>query len=239
MKSVTKMHLTKPLNNHNKTAEEIFAATNEELHKQGKEWPMKTAENCTILSVFIATVAFAAAYTVPGGSNGSTGIPVLHSKSFFLISILADVISLTLALTSMGIFLSILTSPFLLQHFHKYLFDKLKQGMICMIATMMAVAFGATIVLIMTNHRHNFVWYVIAFLPVSYSPLRSASLTRCTKWAKHFVLELIPKFVLKFLKGVAWAVIIFFFLFFYLPYKACEFVIRKLVSWIRGDKFND
>ena len=198
VKSTTRMHLTKPLNNQNKTAEELFATTNEKLHGKAKEWLMHTTENCTILSVFIATVAFAAAYTVPGGSDRSTGIPILHSKPFFLIFILADVISLTLALTSMGIFLSILISPFLLQHFHKYLFDKLKHGIICMIAsvTMMAVAFGATIVLIMAHHRHKVVWYVIAFLPVpiffvSNSPLRSAFLTRCIEWANYFFLELI------------------------------------------------
>ncbi|RVW64752.1 hypothetical protein CK203_065864 [Vitis vinifera] len=63
------MHLTKPLNKDNQTAEELFAARNERLHRDAKEWLMRTTENCTILSVFIATVAFAAAYTVPGGPN--------------------------------------------------------------------------------------------------------------------------------------------------------------------------
>ena len=121
-----------------------------------------------ILSVFVATVAFAAAYTVPGGSDESTGIPVLNSKPFFVVFIIADVISLTLALTSAGIFLSILTSSFPLQHFETHLFKKLTQGIIYMILSvlMMAVAFGATIVLIMTHNREKVVWYVVAFLPV-------------------------------------------------------------------------
>ena len=142
---------------------------------------MRTTENCTILSVFIATVAFAAAYTVPGGSDGSTGIPILNRKPFFVVFILADVFSLTLALTSVGIFLSILTSSFPLEHFEKYLFKKLIQGIICMILSIstMAVAFGATIILIMKHNRKEAIWHVVAFLPVpifflSYSPLRSA-----------------------------------------------------------------
>ncbi|RVW64856.1 hypothetical protein CK203_066366 [Vitis vinifera] len=64
------MHLTKPLNKDNQTAEELFAARNERLHRDAKEWLMRTTENCTILSVFIATVAFAAAYTEPGAVLG-------------------------------------------------------------------------------------------------------------------------------------------------------------------------
>ncbi|RVW83441.1 hypothetical protein CK203_051752 [Vitis vinifera] len=97
------MHLTKPLNKDNQTAEELFAARNERLHRDAKEWLMRTTENCTILSIFIATVAFAAAYTVPGGPNQDTGIPILNSKPFFVVFILADVFSLTLALTSVAV----------------------------------------------------------------------------------------------------------------------------------------
>ena len=121
----------------------------------------------------------------------------------------------------MGIFLSILTSSFPLQHFQTYLFEKLKQRMICMIAsvTMMAVAFGATIVLIMTHHRQKVVWYVIAFLPVpiffvSYSPLRSAFLRRFTEWSTNFVR--------KFLQGLGWTVLIFLLILVYFLYTACD-----------------
>ena len=131
MKSASKNLITNPLNNDNKTAEELFATANKQLHQDVKEWLMRTTENCTILSVFIATVAFAAVYTVPGGPNQDTGLPILHSEPFFLVFTLADVISLTLALTSVGTFLSILTSSFPLQDFKIYLFKKLIQGIIC------------------------------------------------------------------------------------------------------------
>ncbi|CBI18768.3 unnamed protein product, partial [Vitis vinifera] len=194
VKSDCKMHLTKPLNNNHQTAEELFAASNEKLHQEAKEWLMRTGENCTILSIFIATVAFAAAYTVPGGPNQETGIPILKGKPLFVVFIMADVISLTFALTSVGIFLSILTSTFPLQHFETYLLKKLTLGIKFMVfsVSMMAVAFGATIVLIMTHGWESVFWYVIAFLPVpifflSYSPLRSAVLMRSTELVKNFV----------------------------------------------------
>ena len=202
VKSDCKMHLTKPLNNNHQTAEELFAASNEKLHQEAKEWLMRTGENCTILSVFIATVAFAAAYTVPGGSDGSTGIPILKCKPFFVVFIIADVISLTFAMTSVGIFLSILTSRFPLQHFETYLLKKLTLGIKFMVfsVSMMAVAFGATIVLIMTHNWESIFWYVVAFLPVpifflSYSPLRSAVLMCSTELVKIFVPILLLPFL--------------------------------------------
>ena len=239
MKSACKMHFSNPLNKDQQTAEELFAAKNEKLHQEAKEWLMRTTENCTILSVFIATVAFAAAYTVPGGPNQNTGIPILNSKPFFVVFILADVFSLTLALTSVGIFLSILTSSFPLQDFETYLFKKLTQGIICMIlsVSMMAVAFGATIILIMMTHNwKNAVWSVVGFLPVpifflSYSPLRSAVLGRCTESSKNFVA--------KFLEGVAIGVGIFVFVLFYclyLAFKGLFWTVKKAFRWICGNK---
>ena len=183
VKKACQVHVAKPLNKENKTAEELFATRNEKLHKEAKEWLMRTTENCTILSIFIATVAFAAAYTVPGGPDQNTGIPILNCKPFFVVFILADLISLTWALRSVGIFLSILQSSFLLEDFEKHLFKKLIHGIICLTLSvlMMAVAFGATIILIMEHNWKKAVWRVVAFLPVpifflSYSPLLSAVL---------------------------------------------------------------
>ncbi|KAJ9689836.1 hypothetical protein PVL29_012484 [Vitis rotundifolia] len=202
VKNACKAHVTRPLNKENKTAEELFATRNEKLHKEAKEWLMRSTENCTLLSVFIATVAFAAAYTVPGGPDQNTGIPILNCKPFFVVFILADMISLTMALRSVGIFLSILQSSFLLEDFEKHLFKKLIHGIICLTLSvlMMAVAFGATIILIMKNNWKKAVWNVVAFLPVpifflSYSPLFSAVLR--TDPGKLF------KKVLKYIKVVA------------------------------------
>ncbi|RVW78189.1 hypothetical protein CK203_058470 [Vitis vinifera] len=168
------MHLTKPLNKDNQTAEELFAARNERLHRDAKEWLMRTTENCTILSIFIATVAFAAAYTVPGGPNQNTGIPILNSKPFFVVFILADVFSLTLALTSVA-------------DTGNYMYD--------LSVSMMAVAFGATIILIMTHNWTNAVWSVVGFLPV---PIFTSTFS--SPGTLHRIFQ---NFVAKFLKGVA------------------------------------
>ena len=104
------------------------------------------------------------------------------------------------------------------------------------LVSMMAVAFGATIILIMTHSRKNAVWSVVGFLPVpifflSYSPLRSAVLGRCTESSKNFVA--------KFLKGVAIGVAIFVFVLFYclyLAFKGLFWTVKKAFRWICGNK---
>jgi hypothetical protein len=49
------------------TAEGFFFTANSELRNLAKEWLKTTAEGCSVVAVLIATVAFAAAYTVPVG----------------------------------------------------------------------------------------------------------------------------------------------------------------------------
>ena len=108
---------------------------------------------------------------------------------------------------------------------------------------MMAVAFGATIVLMMTHSPKNVVWDVVAFLPVpifflSYSPLRSVVLGPCREWFGSFVQN--------FLIVVAILVVIFLLVLFFLLFgafdglrwtfrKVCE-LICKPVHWISGKK---
>ncbi|KAL3575936.1 hypothetical protein D5086_021219 [Populus alba] len=110
------------------TAEGYFITANSELRNLAKEWLKTTAEGCSVVAVLIATVAFAAAYTVPGGPNQSTGVPVLVNKPFFVVFTVTDVLSLTFALTSVVTFLSILTSPFRFKDFKHTLPNKLMVG---------------------------------------------------------------------------------------------------------------
>ncbi|CAH2051076.1 unnamed protein product [Thlaspi arvense] len=115
-------------NNDGKTADELFAETYKDLRINATDWLKRTAENCSIVGVLIATVAFAAAYTVPGGLNQETGYPILQHKKFFVIFTFTDVLSLAFALTSVITFLSILTSPFRLKDFMSPLPQKLVLG---------------------------------------------------------------------------------------------------------------
>ncbi|KAJ6995462.1 uncharacterized protein [Populus alba] len=128
VKEVTPSHFLNYQNNMKLTAEGYFITANSELRNLAKEWLKTTAEGCSVVAVLIATVAFAAAYTVPGGPNQSTGVPVLVNKPFFVVFTVTDVLSLTFALTSVVTFLSILTSPFRFKDFKHTLPNKLMVG---------------------------------------------------------------------------------------------------------------
>lgn len=201
VKEASRIFFVKHLNDNKQTPDELFAATYNELHNSATDWLKRTSENCTIVAVLIATVAFAAAYTIPGGPNQSTGLPLLLSQPFFVIFTLTDVISLTFSLTSVVTFLSILTSSFRLQDFKNSLPQKLMLGFTFLIlsVSMMMVAFAATIVL-MIHHRERWtkiVLYSVAFLPVtlfaiSYSPLYLSLLEAC-KYPIKLMLKACPR----------------------------------------------
>ncbi|KAL5578746.1 hypothetical protein UlMin_011188 [Ulmus minor] len=57
-------------------------------------WLKRTAESCSFIAVLIATAAFTAAYTVPGGSDDKTSLPLLLHNPFFLAFTVLDVVSL-------------------------------------------------------------------------------------------------------------------------------------------------
>jgi hypothetical protein len=158
-------------NDENVTAESLFARTNEALRTRAVEWLRHTSEGCSVLAVLIATVAFAAAYTIPGGPNQSTGLPVLLSQPLFLVFTGTDVLSLTFALSAVVIFLSILTAPFRLIDFKDSLPNKLMFGFTCLFLSisMMMISFSATIVLMISSKQRwtKIILYSISFFPVA------------------------------------------------------------------------
>ncbi|XP_015879496.2 uncharacterized protein LOC107415650 [Ziziphus jujuba] len=153
------------------TAYELFGRTHKDLHKDAREWLKNTAKSCSTVAVLIATVAFAAAYTVPGGSDSKTGAPILLHDPFFLVFTVMDVLSLATSLTSVVMFLSILTSPLELEDFKESLPRKLTFGFTFLFISvaMTMLAFAATIVLIVHLKKRwvTTLVYCLAFLPVT------------------------------------------------------------------------
>ncbi|KAI3700807.1 hypothetical protein L2E82_45445 [Cichorium intybus] len=152
-----------------KTAHEVFSETNDKLRANAKDWMCENPKNCSIVAVLIAIVAFTSAYTVPGGTN-ETGHPVLKDEPLFLLFTLADAISLSTALTSVILFLNILTSPFQFKDFTSSLFEKQLTVLILLIifvATMM-VAFAATLILTVSSEAtwSDMTLYGVSLFPV-------------------------------------------------------------------------
>ncbi|XP_042958007.1 uncharacterized protein LOC122293495 [Carya illinoinensis] len=71
------------LNNNGLTAIQLFTTEHQELRKDGEKWMKGTATSCTVVSTLIMTIMFAAAFTIPGGNNQDTGLPIfMHDKLF-------------------------------------------------------------------------------------------------------------------------------------------------------------
>ncbi|KAF2304894.1 hypothetical protein GH714_000385 [Hevea brasiliensis] len=128
VQEITPSHFMYHQNNMKLPADEFFNTVNSELRSAGKEWLKSTAEGCSVVAVLIATVAFAAAYTVPGGNQSSTGLPVLLNQPLFVVFTVTDVLSLNFALTAVVTFLSILSSPSRFEDFKQSLPSKLMLG---------------------------------------------------------------------------------------------------------------
>ncbi|GAY35076.1 hypothetical protein CUMW_283110 [Citrus unshiu] len=157
------------LNDKDKTPREMFTEEHEKLVKEGEKWMKDTAQSCSLVAALIITIAFAAAITVPGGSD-SRGMPnYLHEPSFTIFGI-SNALALFSSVISVLMFLGILTSRFSEEDFLVSLPRKLIIGLVTLffsIASLM-VAFAATVYIV---QFHSWKWVIIpmgllGFLPV-------------------------------------------------------------------------
>ncbi|XP_078154144.1 protein ACCELERATED CELL DEATH 6-like [Carex rostrata] len=72
------------------TNQDDISTTDTRGAKQSSESLMMKAQFVGLGSVLIATVTFAAAFTLPGGTNQDTGIPILGKKYIFKAFVIAD-----------------------------------------------------------------------------------------------------------------------------------------------------
>nr|GEZ61522.1 hypothetical protein [Tanacetum cinerariifolium] len=91
------------LNADDETPDMVFTREHANLVKDGEKWLKGTAESCIITAALIVTIVFAAAITVPGGSNQETGIPLFRKQIAFTVFAISDAFSVFSAATSLAI----------------------------------------------------------------------------------------------------------------------------------------
>ncbi|KAK4837255.1 hypothetical protein QYF36_003993 [Acer negundo] len=159
--------------NKDKTAMELFKEMHEKQLENAQRWIKETSQSCSGVAVLVATVVFAAAFTVPGGTNDSNGQPILLHSPFFLFFTVMDVVSLSCSLTAVVMFLSVVTSPFELEDFLVSLPRRLTLGFALLFMSVVTtmLAFTSTIVLIIhLDQSRQWTMTLIcsaAFFPVS------------------------------------------------------------------------
>ncbi|RZC44433.1 hypothetical protein C5167_037380 [Papaver somniferum] len=144
------------------TAQFVFIEEHKKLVATGEKWMKETSGSCMVVATLIATVAFAAAFTVPGGNisdpdNPRNGVPIFLTKNTFAMFALADAVALFSSITSVIMFLAIMSSRYAEEDFLKSLPQKLIIGLANLFLSMASilVAFGAAFTLVL---RHRYSW---------------------------------------------------------------------------------
>ncbi|KAH7841902.1 hypothetical protein Vadar_019404 [Vaccinium darrowii] len=169
------------MNADGKTPQEVFTETHKDLVKEGEKWMKDTATSCTIVAALITTVVFAAAITVPGGTNSDNGLPFfLEARTFTLFGI-SDALAMFSSSTSLLMFLSVLTSRYGERDFLYSLPRRLIIGLVTLFLSIisMMIAFGATLKIVLGEKRRGllFPWL---FYPVCPSPCLRCCNFRCS-----------------------------------------------------------
>jgi hypothetical protein len=116
-------------NSEGQTPKDLFRKTHENLKRDGEKWMRDTATNCMLVANLIATIVFAAAFTVPGGNDQEKGTPIFLERNWFIVFFISDSIALLSSSTSILIFLSILTSRYTEEDFLSSLPRRLMFGL--------------------------------------------------------------------------------------------------------------
>ncbi|XP_075673454.1 uncharacterized protein LOC142642898 [Castanea sativa] len=148
-KSVPHSYL-KMRNSDNLTPWEVFTDKHKELRGEGQKWMKETVNFYIVVATLITAVVFTAAFTVPGGTNPDTGIPIMLKSMWFKIFFISDAIALLSSSASISMFLSILASRFTEMDFHTKLPAQWALGLITLFISLagMVVAFSASCFLV-------------------------------------------------------------------------------------------
>uniref|UniRef100_A0A803KWQ4 PGG domain-containing protein n=1 Tax=Chenopodium quinoa TaxID=63459 RepID=A0A803KWQ4_CHEQI len=142
------------MNKDGKTPWMVFGESHEKLMKDGEKWMKATAQSCTVAATLIATVAFNAGLKVPGGDSND-GLSQFFNHTAFGVFAVADAISLFSSVSTILVFLLILTSRYSEEDFRLILPAGLFVGMTMLFISIisMMVAFGSAIYLVFGPHR--------------------------------------------------------------------------------------
>ncbi|WMV30590.1 hypothetical protein MTR67_023975 [Solanum verrucosum] len=160
------------LNREEKAPFMVFTEEHEKLKADGEKWMKDTSSSCTIAAALIATIAFAAAITVPGGNEQQSGHPIFSGNIAFIIFAISNAASLFTSSTSLLVFLSILTSRYAEEDFLHNLPRSLIQGLVALIFSIafMMISFSSTVYLMFGQQK---AWVLIPIATMACLPITS------------------------------------------------------------------
>ncbi|XP_059595636.1 uncharacterized protein LOC104880284 isoform X2 [Vitis vinifera] len=180
-------HFFTRYNDKKRTPKEIFTEAHSELLKKGGKWLNSTSSSCSVVATLIATVAFATSATVPGSFNENNGKPNLAHQSAFNLFAVSSLIALCFSVTSLVMFLAILTSRHQEDDFHEELPRKLLFGLTALFISIaaMLVSFCAGHFFVLKDELKYAALpvYAVTCLPISFFAIAQFSLYFDLAWA--------------------------------------------------------
>ncbi|KAH1055826.1 hypothetical protein J1N35_033891 [Gossypium stocksii] len=148
-----------------RTPRMLFMEEHAKLVKEGEKWMKSTASSCMLVATLITQVMFAAIFTVPGGNDNEKGTPIFLEATSFVIFAVSDALALFSSVTSILMFLSILTSRYAEEDFLRLLPQRLIVGLTTLFLSIaaMLVAFGATFCIVLSQ-RLAWIAVPVAFI---------------------------------------------------------------------------
>ncbi|WJZ90087.1 hypothetical protein VitviT2T_009260 [Vitis vinifera] len=172
VKNSMPIHFFVRYNNNNKTAREVFTESHADLVDKGGKWLNDTSNSCSVVAALIATVAFATSATVPGGVKEGIGVPTLENQPAFNVFSISSLIALCFSVTSVVMFLAILTSRHQEKDFGSDLPKKLLFGLSSLFISIAAilVSFCAGHFFVLKDELKYFAFpiYAVTCLPVTF-----------------------------------------------------------------------
>ncbi|XP_054800729.1 uncharacterized protein LOC129304909 [Prosopis cineraria] len=172
MKEKMPQHMQFLKNKSNETPQDIFVRDNKDLLDEGIGWLKSTSESCSVVAALIAGVAFATATTIPGGTQEETGKPYLERHPAFNLFAFTSLLALSCSITSLVMFLSILTSRQQPRDFRKDLPLKVLLGLSCLFVSIASVlvSFSSAFFFLLREHLQQVVFplYAVTILPITF-----------------------------------------------------------------------
>ncbi|KAG7946504.1 hypothetical protein I3843_14G042600 [Carya illinoinensis] len=152
------------LNKDGLTARQLFTRDHQEMRKEGERWMKDIATSCTVVGALIITIMFAVAFTIPGGNDQNTGLPILMHDKLFTLFILTDSVSLFASSTSVLIFSGIFISDYAEEDFLKSLPKKIIIGLFALFISLVTMMIAFTSALTLMLHEKYWIVFPIIFL---------------------------------------------------------------------------
>ncbi|KAL5755725.1 hypothetical protein ACOSQ2_020471 [Xanthoceras sorbifolium] len=138
-------------NAENEMAKDVFRIQHKELAEQGEKWTKETVNSSMVVSTLIVTVLFAAVFTVPGGNVNDIGTPIFLHRNAFMVFAISDALGVFSSLTSLLMFLAIITARYTVDDFLESLPKQLIIGLgsLFFAIASMIIAFGVTLTIVL------------------------------------------------------------------------------------------